>query len=106
MIYAYIRISSAEQNSARQKIAIQNSGYEIKTVFTDIASGKDTHRPNLQQLLSTLISGDTLIVHSIDRLCRNMMDMCYLTLDLKQRGISLIFLKENICFSAHENNPL
>ena len=35
-----------------------------------------------------------------------MMDMCYLTLDLKQRGISLIFLKENICFSANENNPL
>ncbi|TCT28805.1 resolvase-like protein [Providencia alcalifaciens] len=43
---------------------------------------------------------------SIDRLCRNMMDMCYLTLDLKQRGVSLIFLKENICFSANENNPL
>ena len=106
MIYAYIRISSAEQNSARQEIAIQNSGYKVKTVFTDIASGKDTHRPNLQQLLALLVSGDTLVVHSIDRLCRNMMDMCYLTLDLKQRGISLIFLKENICFSANENNPL
>ncbi|EML7933712.1 recombinase family protein, partial [Providencia rettgeri] len=44
MIYAYIRISSAEQNSARQEMAIQNSGYNVKTVFTDIASGKDTHR--------------------------------------------------------------
>ncbi|WP_232832668.1 recombinase family protein [Photorhabdus sp. CRCIA-P01] len=106
MIYAYIRINSSEQNAARQEMAIQNSGYKVKTVFTDIAGGKDTHRPYLQQLLSILVSGDTLIVHSIDRLCRNMMDMCNLTLDLKQRGVSLIFLKENICFSAHENNPL
>ncbi|WP_254921242.1 recombinase family protein [Photorhabdus luminescens] len=94
--YAYIRISSVEQNSARQEIAIQNVGYEIKNTFTDVASGKDTHRPNLQQLLALLESGDTLVVHSIDRLCRNMMDMCNLTLQLKQRGVSLIFIKENI----------
>ncbi|WP_118988287.1 recombinase family protein [Photorhabdus sp. CRCIA-P01] len=106
MLYAYIRISSAEQNSARQEIAIQNAGYEIKNIFTDVASGKDTHRPNLQQLLALLESGDMLVVHSIDRLCRNMMDMCNLALQLKQRGISLIFIKENIHFSATESNPL
>ncbi|WP_262980775.1 recombinase family protein [Photorhabdus kleinii] len=64
MIYAYIRVSSAEQNSARQEIAIQDAGYEIKTVFTEVASGKDTYRPKLQQLLALFAQGDTLVVHS------------------------------------------
>lgn len=106
MIYAYFRISSADQNAARQIEAIKNTNFEIEQQFIETASGKDTNRPKLQQLLTQLKAGDTIIVHSIDRLCRNMMDMCNITTQLRQQGISLIFLKENIHFSESKNNPL
>ena len=102
MIYAYIRVSSADKNPARQEQAINDSDFQVSQLFIEIASGKDTHRPKLQQLLT----GDTLIVHSIDRLYRNMMDMCNITTQLRQQGTSLVFLKENIHFCATESNPL
>ncbi|WP_275349157.1 recombinase family protein [Klebsiella pneumoniae] len=50
--------------------------------------------------------GDTLLVHSIDRLCRNMSDMCAVTTRLRDRGVTLIFLKEQLTFSAGTNNPM
>ncbi|PSU44258.1 resolvase [Photobacterium frigidiphilum] len=106
MIYAYIRVSSADQNPARQEQAINDSDFQVSKQFIEIASGKDINRPKLQQLLTQLMTGDTLVVHSIDRLCRNMMDMCNITTQLRQQGTSLVFLKENIHFCASENNPL
>ncbi|WP_227876493.1 recombinase family protein [Photobacterium frigidiphilum] len=106
MIYAYIRVSSADQNPARQEQAINDSSFQISEQFIEIASGKDINRPKLQQLLTQLVAGDTLVVHSIDRLCRNMMDMCNITTQLRQQGTSLVFLKENIHFCAAESNPL
>ena len=106
MIYSYIRVSSADQNPARQEQAINDSDFQVSQQFIEIASGKDTNRPKLQQLLTQLMTGDTLVVHSIDRLCRNMMDMCNITTQLRQQGTSLVFLKENIHFCATESNPL
>lgn len=106
MFYAYIRVSSSDQNSARQEQAIIKAGYDIAQTVIEVASGKDIHRPKLQQLLNQLSTGDVLVVHSIDRLCRNIMDMCDLTLKLRQQGISLMFLKENIHFSASKIDPL
>nr|WP_319922725.1 recombinase family protein [Klebsiella pneumoniae] len=50
--------------------------------------------------------GDTLLVHSIDRLCRNMSDMCAVTTRLRDQGVTLIFLKEQLTFSAGTNNPM
>ena len=106
MIYAYIRVSSADQNPARQEQAINDSSFQISEQFIEIASGKDINLPKIQQLLTQLVAGDTLVVHSIDRLCRNMMDMCNITTQLRQQGTSLVFLKENIHFCATESNPL
>lgn len=96
MHYAYIRVSSVDQHVERQKEALSASGIEIDKIYLEQASVKDINRPQLQEMLKQVRTGDTIIVHSIDRLCRNMMDMCALTLHLRQQGITLIFLKEQL----------
>lgn len=79
MQYAYIRVSSADQNTARQEEALLKAGFQPDKIYVEHASAKDTNRPELQKLLEQLRPGDTLLVHSIDRLCRNMIDMCAVT---------------------------
>ena len=66
----YIRVSSTDQNTARQL-----DGFHLDKVFTDRCSGKDTSRPQLVACLDYLRDGDTLHVHSIDRLARNLQDL-------------------------------
>jgi len=63
----YIRVSSADQNPERQL-----EGVSLDRTFLDIASAKDTNRPELTSLLTFIRKGDTLIVHSMDRLARNL----------------------------------
>lgn len=106
MQYAYIRVSSADQNTARQEEALSKAGFQPDKICVEHASAKDTNRPGLQELLGQLRPGDTLLVHSIDRLCRNMSDMCAVTTRLRDRGVTLIFLKEQLTFSAGTNNPM
>ena len=93
MRYAYIRVSSVDQNTARQEEAFSKAGFQIDQTYIEQASAKDANRPQLQSMLGQVRTGDTIIVHSIDRLCRNMMDMCSITTNLRSRGVSLIFLK-------------
>lgn len=83
MQYAYIRVSSADQNTARQEEALSKAGFQPDKICVEHASAKDTNRPGLQELLGQLRPGDTLLVHSIDRLCRNMSDMCAVTTRLR-----------------------
>ena len=66
----YIRVSSLDQNTERQL-----EGVDLDNVFTDKASGKDTARPQLQAALEYLREGDLLLVHSMDRLARNLDDL-------------------------------
>jgi Resolvase, N terminal domain len=66
----YIRVSSLDQNTQRQLEDIQ-----LGRVFTDKASGKDTKRPQLEELQTFARDGDTVIVHSMDRLARNLVDL-------------------------------
>lgn len=66
----YIRVSSFDQNPERQLEHIQ-----VDKVFIDKASGKDTQRPQLDVLLSFVREGDTVVVHSMDRLARNLDDL-------------------------------
>ncbi|WP_268866234.1 recombinase family protein, partial [Salmonella enterica] len=104
--YAYIRVSSADQNIARQEEALSKAGFQPDKIYVEHASAKDTNRPELQKLLEQLRPGDTLLVHSIDRLCRNMMDMCAVTTRLRHQGVTLIFLKEQLTFSTGTSNPM
>ena len=69
-VVGYRRVSSIDQNEARQL-----DGIELDRVFIDKASGKDTKRPQLERALEFLREGDLLVVHSMDRLARNLDDL-------------------------------
>jgi len=96
----YIRVSSFDQNPERQLEAVP-----LDRVFTDRASGKDTHRPALEQLLAFVREGDVLVVHSMDRLARNLGDLRRLVSELTGRGIRIEFLKEGLTFTG-EDSPM
>ena len=70
-IYGYVRVSSRDQNTDRQLIAMQNFGISESEVFLDKLSGKDFSRPSYRRLMRKLKCGDTIVVKSIDRLGRN-----------------------------------
>lgn len=70
-IYGYIRISTREQNTDRQKIALENFGVPTENFFIDKQSGKDFVRPQYRKLLKKIKAGDTLVIKSIDRLGRS-----------------------------------
>jgi DNA invertase Pin-like site-specific DNA recombinase len=89
----YRRVSTNEQNTARQL-----EGIELDKVFEDKASGSTTDRPQLQAALSHLRPGDTFIVHSMDRLARNLADLQGLVDDLTGRGVRVEFIKDSLTF--------
>lgn len=70
-VYGYVRVSTKEQNEARQVIAMHEFGVVEQNVFTEKQSGKDFNRPQYKRLLRKLKAGDTLVIKSIDRLGRN-----------------------------------
>ena len=90
----YIRVSSADQNTARQLQDIS-----LDKVFEDKCSGRDTNRPQLKACLEYLREDDTLHVHSLDRLARNVEDLLAIVRDLTERGVKVIFHKENLTFA-------
>ena len=73
--YGYARVSSADQNEARQIVALKNAGIDDAHIFIDHRSGKDFNRPAWRRVRRTLREGDTLVVQSLDRLGRNYADM-------------------------------
>ena len=96
----YIRISSFDQNPERQ---LENM--TLDRAFTDKASGKNTQRTELEALMRFVRSGDTVIVHSLDRLARNLDDLRKIVYTLTQQGIQVHFIKENLLFTG-EDSPM
>lgn len=96
----YVRVSTLEQNTDRQL-----DGIQLDQVFTDKASGKDTARPELENLRKFVRIGDTVIVHSMDRLARNLDDLRGIVADLTKRGVQIQFLKESLTFTG-EDSPM
>jgi DNA invertase Pin-like site-specific DNA recombinase len=94
----YVRVSSIDQNAARQLEHLQ-----ADKVFTDEASGKDTNRPQLQALLAYAREGDTIVVHSMDRLARNVDDLRRLVQEQTKRGIQVQFMKEKLTFTGEDS---
>lgn len=90
----YIRVSSADQNTSRQLTDIH-----LDKVFEDHIGGNCRNRPGLDACLEYLREGDTLHVHSIDRLARNLLHLQQLVDSLTTRGVTIVFHKENIRFS-------
>lgn len=70
-VYAYVRVSSSDQNEERQMIAMREKKVPARNIFVDKQSGKDFNRPQYQALVKKLRPGDLIYIHSIDRLGRN-----------------------------------
>lgn len=74
-VYGYIRVSSKDQNEARQIKAMEEWGVNKKQIYIDKQSGKDFERPEYQKMLKKAKKGDVIVVQSIDRLGRNYNDI-------------------------------
>lgn len=96
----YVRVSSFDQNPERQLERVV-----VAKVFADKASGKDTQRPELERLLTFVREGDTVVIHSMDRLARNLDDLRRLVQKLTKRGVCIEFIKENLTFTG-EDSPM
>ena len=96
----YVRVSSFDQNPERQLEQAL-----VDRVFTDKASGKDTQRPQLDALLAFVREGDTVVVHSMDRLARNLDDLRRIVQTLTKRGVKIEFTKESLTFTG-EDSPM
>ncbi|MPW28266.1 resolvase [Agarivorans sp. B2Z047] len=100
---AYIRVSTTDQNPQRQ---LADCEKKWDKVFTDFCSGSSTDRPELQRLKEYAREGDTIHVHSIDRLARNLTDLKQLVSDWNTQGIGVHFHQEALNFSAKANTPM
>jgi len=96
----YRRVSTVVQNTGRQL-----DGVPVDRVFEDKQSGKDTNRPALQEMLAFIRDGDTVMVHSLDRLGRNLDDLRTVVRGMVDKGITVKFLKENLTFAPAIGNP-
>lgn len=94
----YIRVSSEGQNTARQL-----EGITLDKEFTDTMSGSTKNRPQLEECLRYLRKGDTLHVHSIDRLARNLADLQEIIEGLVVKEVSVKFHHENLIFTGDDN---
>ena len=94
----YVRVSSVDQNTERQL-----DGIALDKIFTDKCSGKDIHRPQLALALDYLRDGDTLVVHSMDRLARNVDDLRHIVKTLTADSVTVKFMKENLVFTGDDN---
>ena len=94
MKIGYIRVSTAEQNIARQEVLMEELG--VEQVFIDKTSGKNMDRPELKRLLTFVREGDTVIVESISRFARNTRDLLELLEQLNSKNVAFTSKKEAI----------
>ena len=101
-IIGYKRVSSIDQNEARQL-----EGKELDKVFIDKASGRDNNRPQLQAMLDYVRDGDVILVHSLDRIGRNLVHIKALIEEITGKGVEVQFVKENLFFHPQQDrNPM
>lgn len=98
MKVGYVRISTREQNTARQDELMKQLG--VERVFTDKVSGKNTERPELHKMMDFVREGDMVVVESFSRFARNTRDLLDLTAALEEKGVQFVSKKESIDTSA------
>lgn len=94
MTVGYVRISTKEQNTARQDVLMEELG--VEKIYTDKLSGKNTDRPELNKMMDFVREGDVVIVESFSRFARNTRDLLDLTATLTEKGVQFISKKESI----------
>lgn len=97
----YIRVSTVVQSTERQLTDVK-----LDKVFEDKVSAKDAERPALKEALAYVRQGDTFVIHSIDRLARNIQDLRSIVGMLTAKGVKVKFVKENMEFSGDKANPM
>lgn len=94
MKVGYVRVSTPEQNTARQEVLMKEMG--VEKVFIDRASGKNTDRPELEKMMAFVREGDEVIVESFSRFARNTLDLLKLTAQLEEKGVRFVSKKEAV----------
>lgn len=94
MVLGYVRVSTVEQNEARQMETMKK--YGVEKIFAEKVSAKNAERPKLKELLEFAREGDTIIIHDFSRLARNTKDLLNIVETLNTKGITLISSKESI----------
>lgn len=97
----YVRVSSSDQNVERQLEIIKDLNPD--EIFIDHASGKNTDRPQLTAALKYLRKGDRLVIHSMDRLARNLDDLRKTVKELTDRAVTVHFIKESLTFTGDDS---
>ena len=93
----YIRVSALEQSTARQL-----DWATVERTFVDKASGRDVRRPQLEATAGFVRDGDTMVVHSMDRLARNLDDRRAIVAKLTAKGVEVHFVKEQLTFTGED----
>ena len=108
MIFAYTRVSTTDQNSERQRIAIQSYADEYQLIidrfFDDTASGKDFSRPKYQALKEVLRPGDLVIFKELDRMGRNMEQIKSEWSELQKLGVDIIITDSPILNTSQKSD--
>ena len=91
---AYVRISTIEQNEARQLEAFKQ--YNIDKYYTEKASAKDANRPELKAMIDYVRKGDTIYIKDFSRIARSIKDLLDIVEKLNNKGVKLISIKENL----------
>ena len=94
MRVAYIRVSTIEQNEARQVEAMEK--HNIEKWYIEKVSGKDTNRPKLNEMLDFVRDGDTVYIHDFSRLARSTKDLLEIIEQLNSKNVNLVSNKENL----------
>lgn len=97
-VVGYTRVSTIDQNTERQL-----DGVEVDKLYTDKVSGKDTNRPQLTAALDYVREGDVFVVHSMDRLARNLEDLRRIVRELTGNGVTVRFVKESLTFTGNDS---
>lgn len=98
-VVAYRRVSTVDQSTQRQDLG------PVDRVFEEKVSGATRDRPALAEMLQYVREGDTLRVHSMDRLARSLVDLESLVSELTGAGVTVEFVTERLTFAPGENDP-
>jgi DNA invertase Pin-like site-specific DNA recombinase len=100
-LVGYVRVSTVDQGTDHQF-----DGMTLDRIFEDKVRGRNTNRPALQGMLKFVRKGDTVIVHSFDRLARNLDDLRASVEGLTEMGATVKFVKESLIFDPGDTNPI
>ena len=98
MKVGYRRVSTVEQKFDRQELG------ELDKLFEEKVSGSNAEREALNEMIDFVRQDDEVVVHSIDRLTRNLRDLQNIIETLNNKGVSIRFLSENLTFSTNVND--